>query len=212
MVVAAEGAGADAALTAGCRVSSSRLPVSLKRPDRCARTVVNSAAPADVPARSVPCVGAGTTALTVKSAAAACSSVESVPVIKRSAPGVVPAVVKHCIVVMPIESPMTPAPSKTAEPADSEARAPRQIRAAKPDSRIRIPSRPRHYRPSVSQPRVIRGDVYDIGAGGLNADVRVLRCDGLLRRGFKIAGFLRPPAHHLYGIHHILLLVVVGVA
>ncbi len=28
----------------------------------------------------------------------------------------------------------------------------------------------------------------------------------------KIAGFLRPPAHHLYGIHNILLLVVVGVA
>jgi hypothetical protein len=39
-----------------------------------------------------------------------------------------------------------------------------------------------------------------------------LRRYGLLRRGLKIAGFLRPLAHHLYGIHHILLLVVVGVA
>ena len=56
MVVAAEGARADAALTAGCSVSSSRLPVSVERPGSCAGTVVNSAAPADVPARSVPCV------------------------------------------------------------------------------------------------------------------------------------------------------------
>src|ERR1035437_7403410 len=212
MVVAAEGAGADAALTAGCSISSSCLPVSVKRPGSCAGTVVDSAAPADVPARPVPWVGAGTTALAVKSAAAASRSEGIAPVIKRSAPGVVPAVVVHCVPVVPIESPVTPAPSKTAVPTDSEARAPRQIRAAKPDSGIRIPSRPRHYGPAVNQPRGIGGDVNNIGASRLNADIRVLRRHGLLRRSLKIAGFLRSPAHHLYGIHHILLLVVVGVA
>jgi hypothetical protein len=35
---------------------------------------------------------------------------------------------------------------------------------------------------------------------------------GLLRRGLKIAGSLRALAHHLHGIHHILLLVIVGIA
>jgi hypothetical protein len=39
-----------------------------------------------------------------------------------------------------------------------------------------------------------------------------LRRYGLLRRAFKIAGIFRFLAHHLYGIHHILLLVVVGVS
>jgi hypothetical protein len=39
-----------------------------------------------------------------------------------------------------------------------------------------------------------------------------LRGYDLLRRGLKITGFFRPLAHHLDGIHHILLLVVVGVA
>jgi hypothetical protein len=39
-----------------------------------------------------------------------------------------------------------------------------------------------------------------------------LRGYGLLWRGLKIARFFRSLAHHLYGIHHIRLLVVVGVA
>jgi hypothetical protein len=34
----------------------------------------------------------------------------------------------------------------------------------------------------------------------------------LLRRGLQIAGLLRTLAHHLHGIHHVLLLVVVGVS
>jgi len=34
----------------------------------------------------------------------------------------------------------------------------------------------------------------------------------LLRRGFQITGFLRPLAHHLHSIRHILPLVEVGVS
>ena len=34
----------------------------------------------------------------------------------------------------------------------------------------------------------------------------------LLRRRLEIAGLLRPLAHHLYGVHHILFLVVIGIA
>src|SRR5271157_1116216 len=220
MLVAAEGARACAALTAGFSVSSSRLLVSVERPGGCAGTVVNSAACADVPG-PVPCVGDATssaaaavnsTARAIKSAAPASCSVGIAPVIIRSAPGVVPAVVIHWVSVMPIESPMTPAPSKTSEPTDSEAEAEIEVRSAKPNSGIRVPPRPRHYGPSVNQPRVVRGDVNLIGAGRLNADIRVLRGHGLLWRSLEIASFLRPPAHHLHRIHHILLLVVVSIA
>ncbi len=148
MAVAAEGAGADAALTAGCSVSSSRLRVSVERPGRCAGTVENSTAPAVC---SAACDSPrwrmrNSAAAAVKLRRAACHPVEGVPVIKRSAPGVVPAVVINCVSVMPIESPMTPAPSKTAEQTDSEADSEREVRAAKPNSGIRVPSRPRRDR------------------------------------------------------------------
>jgi hypothetical protein len=39
-----------------------------------------------------------------------------------------------------------------------------------------------------------------------------LRRYRLLWRGLEIAGLLRALAHHLHGIHHILLLVVIGIA
>src|ERR1700730_7136649 len=215
MVVAAEGARAGAALTAGFSVSSGSSGVSLERPVRCAGTVVNPATAADVPVgRPAPCFGARTqsAAGAVNPAVSASASVKIVPVVKRGAPGVVPVVVINCVTVMPIESPMRPAPSKTAEEAGPEPDSEREVRAAIPDSGIRVPPRPRHYGTSVNQPRIIRGDVNDIGTSRLNDGRRALRRYGLLRRGLKIAGFLRSPAHHLYGIHHILLLVVVGVA
>src|SRR5271157_1360781 len=140
------------------------------------------------------------------------TSVEGVPVIKRPAGRVVPGMVIHRVSVMPIESPMTPAPSVSAVEADSEADSEREVRAAKPDSGIRVPSRPRSYRASVNQPRIIGGDVNGIRVGRLNTDRRVLRRYGLLRCALKIAGIFRFLAHHLYGIHHILFLVVVGIA
>src|SRR5450759_1834485 len=113
---------------------------------------------------------------------------------------------------MPVESPMTPAPSKTAEPTDPETVSKRKIRATKPNSGIRIPPRPRYDWIPVNQPRIIRRDVNHIRAGGLNGNRRALRGYGLLRRGLKIAGLFSPLAHHLHGIHHILLLIVVSVA
>src|ERR1700688_1556314 len=107
---------------------------------------------------------------------------------------------------------MTPAPPISSVEADSEANSVRQARAAIPDSGILGPSWPRLSGTSVNQPWIIFGDVNDFGNGRLDDDGRVLGCYGLLRSGLKIAGFLRPLAHHLNSIHHILLLVVVGVA
>src|SRR5271157_3012816 len=238
MVVAAEGARVDAALTVWFTVSSSRLGVSAERMGRCAGTVVNSAARSGVPVgrhvprvgctsafavnsaapanvtvgRPVHRVGAGISAFAVNSAARASTSVVVVPVIKRVAPRVVPVVVIVHVPVMPIASPMIPAPSPTSEPPDSEADSEPEGRAVIPNSGIRVPPRPRHNGVSVNHPRIIGGDVNHLGVSRLNDDRRALHGYGLLGRGLEIAGFLRPLAHHLYGIHHILSLVVVGVA
>src|SRR5208283_1615428 len=212
MVVAAEGARVDAALTLWFTVSSSRLGISAERMGRCARTVVNSAARSRVPVgRPVPCVGR-TSACAVNSAGSSPASVVVVPVVKRAAPGVVVVVVIVHVSVVPIASPMIPAPSPTSEPTDSEADSEPEEGVVIPDSGIRIPPRPRHDGISINHPRIVRGDVNHLRVSRLNDDRRVLRSYGLLRRGLKSAGLLRPLAHHLYGIHHILSLVVVGVA
>src|SRR5271157_230364 len=210
----AEGARAGAALTAGCRVSSRRLPVSVEGSGRCAGTVGNSAArtPTGVGKPTARTPASVDVAAVGNSAARAPTPVDAAPVIKRVAPGVVPAAAKSCISVAPIESPVIPPPSKTPEETDSKTHPKRQVGAAIPNAGIRIPSRPRHNGISVNHPRIICGDVNDLGVSRLNADRRVLVCYDLLRRGLKITGFFRPLAHHLYGIHHILLLVVVGVA
>src|SRR5208337_3112743 len=237
MVVAAKGARVDVALTVWFTVSSSRLGVSAERMGRCAGTVVNSSARSGVPiGRPVPRVG-GTSAFAVNSTAPAAipvgrpvprvratsafavnstgsspASVVVVPVVKRAAPGVVVVVVIVHVSVVPIASPMIPAPSPTSEPTDSEADSEPEEGVVIPDSGIRIPPRPRHDGISINHPRIVRGDVNHLRVSRLNDDRRVLRSYGLLRRGLKSAGLLCPLAHHLDGIHHILSLVVVGVA
>src|SRR5713101_845923 len=137
MVVAAEGAGADAALAVRWRVTSGSLVVSVERPARCTGPVEPSAALAS----SGPVKPSATLAST---------AIEGVPVIKRSAVGVVPVVVINCVVVVPIESPTTPAPSITSEEADSETDPEGKIRTAIPDAGIWVPSRPGHDGTSIN--------------------------------------------------------------
>src|SRR5271166_3650570 len=186
MAVATEGARAYPALTAWRSISTSRLPVSLERPGRRTGSAGNSPTPG-------------------------LSSGETAPVVKGSAAGVIPAAVKPCVMVMPVETPMTPSPAKTSEPTDGEPDSKREIRATKPYPRIRIPPGPRHNGISVNEPRVICRNVHDIRFGRLNGDVRILCRYFLLRRTLQIAGVLRFLAHELYRIHHILLLVVIGI-
>src|SRR5271156_108496 len=202
MVVATEGVRVDAALTMGVSVSSSGLGVSVERPDGSAGMIVNVAVIATYFAAVI----------AVHAAARGASMVVVVPVIKRVAPGIVRVVVIDHGSVMPIESPMIPAPPITSIPTDSEAGSEPEVRAAVPDSGIRIPSRPRHQGISVNCPGIIGGDVNHFGVGRLNDDRRVLRRHCLLRSGLKGASFLRVLTHHLYGIHHVPLLVVVSVA
>ena len=202
---AAEGARTHSGLTRGRSVSSRRLPVPVERTGRC--TVTGGS----VTARAATCVVRPTAcapACVVRSTAraptsvnvatawnsAACSStsVIRVPVVKGIAPGVVPRVVIDCVMVVPIESPMVPAPPKTSKETDPEADSERKVWAAIPNSGIRIPSRPGHDGASVNHPGVVRGNVNDLRIGRLNDDRRPLRRYHLLRRSPKIAGSLRP--------------------
>src|SRR6267143_3215861 len=222
MVVVAEGTRSDAALTASFSVSPSSVVVSFKRPDRWAGTVFSPAGPTGVrTGRPVPFIAAGTISAPVaaKSAVVAANfaarfstSVVVVPVIKRAAPGFVPVVVISYGLVMPVRSPMTPAPPISSVEADSEADSIRRVQAAIPDSGILVPSRPLLYRTSVDEPWIIFGDVNDFGASRRDDDGRVLGRYGLLLRSQKIARLLCPLAHHLDGVHHVLFLVVVSVA
>src|SRR5260370_5909417 len=114
--------------------------------------------------------------------------------------------------VMQMGPQMRPAPAIPPVVPNAEADSERKVRAAIPYSRIRIPPRPRLYAISVNQPWIIFGDVDDVGARRLDDDGRVLGRYGLLLRIVKFARFFRALAHHLYGIHHVLFLVVVSVA
>src|SRR5208282_4604340 len=179
MIVAAERARAYATFTPRCSISARRAAISLERP-RSNSAIESWAAP--------------------DSATHTPAAIKIVPVVKRSASRVVSAVVKGRIVVMPVESPMTPSPSKAAEPSDSKA-----------DSGIRIPSRPSHDGISVNQPRIIGRDIHHIGLGRLNVDIRAILFNDFVLRVLKSAGLFRFVAHHLYRIHQVLLLVVVSV-
>ena len=99
MVVVAEGARADAALTVGFGVATSSLGIAVERAGRCAGTVGCAAALADTIS---PPVALKSAAVAVKLAARFATSVVVVPVIKRAAPGVVPVVVISYGSVMPV--------------------------------------------------------------------------------------------------------------
>jgi hypothetical protein len=98
------------------------------------------------------------------------SAVVVVPVIKRVAPRIVPLVVVSYASVMPIASPMMPAPPKTSEPTDFESDSEPGVWTVVPNAGIRIPIRPRGDWVSVNHPRVVGRNIYDIGAGGFDLD------------------------------------------
>src|SRR5580698_1197339 len=167
MAVAAKSARVHAALSAWLGISASGVCVSVKRPDGCARTVVNSAAPGI-------------------SSAACPSAVVTAPVIKGSAPRVVPAMVINRVSAMPVESPVSPAPSKAAKPPNAKSDAEGKVRAAKPDSGIRVPPRPGYDGISINQPGIVGGNINHVGLCRRNLYVRAVGRYGLLWGGLQI--------------------------
>src|ERR1700722_15878042 len=106
----------------------------------------------------------------VKASATAClNSVSEVAAIgKGSTVRNVSVVVVDDRSVVPVKSPVMPAPTEAAEVPDSKAQAERQVWTVKPDSWIRIPPRPGKYRISVDQPRIVRGHVHHVRIGRLD--------------------------------------------
>lgn len=179
MFVATEGAGTYAGLPTGLRVSASCAAVTVEGPVLAARAVGHAAASADVPSlrRPVPSREAAATA----NVAPRTSAVKIVPVIERVAVGVVAVVVVNWVAIVPVESPMSPAPSEAAKETDAERDPEGKIRTAIPNSRIRIPAGPRTNGPAVNNPWVVSGNVNNFGIGRLNDHRGALVRYGLLR-------------------------------
>ena len=111
MVVVAEGARAGSALTAGFGVSSSGWCISFERSGVSTGRLKTSLRPTEP---------AAACCSRTKSAAHTPSSIVIAAVVKGPALRVVPVMVIDGVAVIPIESPIRPAPSKTAKEADSE--------------------------------------------------------------------------------------------
>src|ERR1700674_2138735 len=105
-----------------------------------------------------------------------------------------------------------PTPAKATEVSDSKTQTEREVRAAIPNSGIRVPSRPRHYWASVNQPWIICRNIDHFWICRFNNDGLSLRCYRLLLRALQISCLLRALAHYLHCIHYLLLLVHIGVS
>src|SRR5580704_8918769 len=178
--------------------------VAAERVWRCAGVVVNAATTAVTRATAA--------ANVVSHAVITAAAIVVAAVVKRIAARVVAVVVVDHGMAVPVGSPVAPAPAKAAEETDSETNSKEKVRAAKPDSGIWIPIRPRGYGIAVHHPGIVGWNVNNIRLRGLNDDRRTLVRHGLLLRALQISRLLGFLAHHLNRIHHVLLLVVVGVA
>src|SRR5580704_4729183 len=92
-------------------------------------------------------------------------NIEMVAIDEDSAVGLVGVVVETNIVVMPVVSPVVPAPAKPAKKADSEAETKRNSWNPKVKPWIRIPARPDPDRISIDEPRVVLGNVNNLRIG-----------------------------------------------
>src|SRR5580692_808983 len=148
----------------------------------------------------------------VISAVGTFASIERVAVVKRPAGRLIPRVIENGVVVMPIETPVVPAPPVAPKEPNAEANSEEQRRSVIPNTRIGIPTRPGDHRASVYDPGIVRGNVDNFRVNCFDLDVGVCGRYGLLRRGIQISSFLRAAPHNLNSVHHGLFLIVIGVA
>lgn len=217
VIIAAESAGAGAALAARSAVTASGVVVSIERPDSGARAIVNSARATIVSLVAAIEIAMGIhaamfTAVKIVRATVLATAIEIIAIVESAAVGVITIVIVNGVVAVPIESPTRPAPTVAGKKTDAKRGAEGEIGATKPDSRIGIPAGPSDDGTTVNGPWIVGGNVNDFRIGRLNGDRRVLVGDGLLRRGLEISRFLRAVTHDLNGIHHVGLLVVIGIA
>src|SRR5882672_4559171 len=107
--------------------------------------------------------------------------IEGVVISEDSAVGLVVVIVETNVVVVPVVSPMVPAPAKATEVADAEAVAKLNSRSGKIESWIPIPAWPDPDRRSIHEPGIIFRHVNDLRIGRLDHDCLTLLADCLLR-------------------------------
>src|SRR5207248_2995531 len=137
---------------------------------------------------------------------------ERLAIDERPAARDVGVVVEDDGAMTPVASPVAPSPAEAREEPDPEAYAEDDSRLGDEQARIRIPPRPRDDRRAVHEPWIVLRHVDDLGIRRLDHDLGSLLDDLLLWRGVQVTRLLRPPAHDLDGVHHVLLMVDVGVS
>src|SRR5580692_8895610 len=137
---------------------------------------------------------------------------EVIPIYKGSTVADIGGVVKHHSPVVPVESPVMPSPAKAAEEPNSKADTKREVGAAKPDSWIWVPSRPRDDRSPINQPRIVTWNIHHVWIGRFDGNRLSLRRYGLLGCALQITRLLRPLTHYLHRLHYVVLLIHIGVA
>src|ERR1700728_1240090 len=110
----------------------------------------------------------------------------------------------------PADTPSMPSPAEAEERRDREAKAERNVRAAK--SPPRIETRPQAYGISVHIRRVVSGHIHHIRISRLDVYIRPLLVHALLRRTPQIARIVSLMTHVLDCLHHVILLVLIGLA
>jgi hypothetical protein len=97
------------------------------------------------------------------------TGLETVAVDDRSAMGdICVVVIDNPAVMAPVESPMAPPPAKAAKESNSEAKAKSDPGPFQEKPRIGIPTWEHRQRIAVHEPRIILGNVNDVGLRGLN--------------------------------------------
>src|SRR5450631_910842 len=139
-------------------------------------------------------------------------AIEAVAIDENSAVGNIGVMLEHDPVVMPVISPVVPAPAKPSKVANSEAQAKRNSWAIKKQPRIPIPAGPDPDRLSIDEPGIIFRHVNNLRVRGLDDNGLPLLAYVFLRCALQVPRFLRPSAHYLNGIHYVLLLVDISVA
>src|ERR1700676_4058396 len=112
--------------------------------------------------------------------------------------------VEECSTVMPVVSPVAPAPPKASEVSDSKSNTERESHAAPKNSGHRIPPGVSDDRRTVHEPRIVGRNIDPLRTSRLDDD-RASLCGYLfLFIIFQVPGVLSLLAHYLDGIGHIL--------
>ncbi len=110
----------------------------------------------------------------------------------------------------PADAPSVPSPAEAEERPEWEANAERNVRSAESNSPPRIEPRPQAYGISVHIRRVVGGHIHHIRVSRLDVYIRTILIDALLRRTLQIARVVSLVTHVLDRLHHVILLILIG--